>query len=418
MLSWEYPPVVVGGLGRHVHALATSLAAAGHDVTVVTRHGSDAPLDECQEGVRVVRAPEDPPAVPLATPSLLAWTMAFNHALTRAALHAASTGAYDLVHAHDWLVTHTAMTMRDHLGVPLVTTLHATEAGRHQGWLPDDLNRTIHGVEWWLARESDQLISCSEYMRWEISQLLDVPVSRIEVIPNGVHAPAWQPSAGAVMAARADYAGDGPLLGFAGRLVYEKGVQFLIDALPRLRRDHPGLRLVVAGDGPFRPDLHARVARLGLAEVVRFTGFLGDRLPALFAATDSVVVPSVYEPFGMVALEAAASGAPVAVSSTGGLAEIVDHGVTGMTFPIRDPEGLADVVTGLLADRPAARRLARSARHMVHTRYGWAGIAARTAGVYRAAVAARTTGAAATRYVPSPAPVVPADRNLLTSARR
>ena len=92
MLSWEYPPVVVGGLGRHVHALATALAAAGHEVTVVTRHAPGAPLEEYAEGVRIVRAPEDPPLFPLATPSLLAWTMAFNHTLTRAALRAAETG--------------------------------------------------------------------------------------------------------------------------------------------------------------------------------------------------------------------------------------------------------------------------------------------------------------------------------------
>src|SRR5262245_40832418 len=115
MLSWEYPPVVVGGLGRHVHALSVALAAAGHDVTVVTRHAPGAALDERVQGVRVVRAPEDPPAFPLATPSLLAWTMAFNHAVTRAGLHAASTAGsaagYDVIHAHDWLVTHAAVTL-------------------------------------------------------------------------------------------------------------------------------------------------------------------------------------------------------------------------------------------------------------------------------------------------------------------
>src|SRR5256885_8953311 len=151
MLSWEYPPVMVGGLGRHVHALATSLAAAGHEVTVVTRHAADAPLEELREGVRVVRAPEDPPTFPLATPSLLAWTMAFNHSLTRAGLHATATETFDLIHAHDWLVTHTAVTLRDHLGIPLVATIHATQARRHQGGLPGDMNRTIPTAEDWLG---------------------------------------------------------------------------------------------------------------------------------------------------------------------------------------------------------------------------------------------------------------------------
>ncbi|WP_018788444.1 glycogen/starch synthase, partial [Micromonospora sp. CNB394] len=129
MLSWEYPPVLVGGLGRHVHALSVALAAAGHEVTVVTRHAEGAPLEEYADGVRIVRAAEDPVTFPLATSSLLAWTMAFNHTLTRAALRATETGTYDVIHAHDWLVAHTAMTLREHLDVPLVTTIHATEAG-------------------------------------------------------------------------------------------------------------------------------------------------------------------------------------------------------------------------------------------------------------------------------------------------
>src|SRR5260370_27894301 len=131
MLSWEYPPLVVGGLGRHVHALATTLARAGHDVTVATRHTPGAALDEVVEGVRVVRAPEDPSRIPLDTSNLLAWTMAFNHSLTRAALRAAGSDGFEVVHAHDWLVTHAAVTMKDHLGVPLTATIHATEAGRH-----------------------------------------------------------------------------------------------------------------------------------------------------------------------------------------------------------------------------------------------------------------------------------------------
>jgi glycogen(starch) synthase len=382
MLSWEYPPVMVGGLGRHVHALATSLVAAGHEVTVVTRHAPDAPLEELREGVRVVRAPEDPPAFPLATDTLLAWTMAFNHSLTRAALHATATETFDVIHAHDWLVTHTAVTMRDHLGIPLVATIHATEAGRHQGWLPGELNKTIHTVEWWLGHEASRVIACSQYMRWEIGRLLELPADRIEVIPNGVDAPVWRAAPQAVAAARARFAADGPLIGFAGRLVYEKGVQHLVHALPELSDRHPGLRVVIAGDGPHKEELQSEIHRLRLDGRVNFAGFVGSDLPATFAASDAVVVPSIYEPFGMVALEAAAAGAPLAVSSTGGLAEIVKPGVTGVTFPAKNPEALAAAVAALLSDEPAARRMARQARAMVRARYGWAAIAARTAAAY------------------------------------
>lgn len=383
MLSWEYPPVVVGGLGRHVHALSVALAAAGHDVTVVTRHAEGAPVEEYRDGVHIVRAPEDPPLFPLETPSLLAWTMAFNHTLTRAALRVADRGDYDVIHAHDWLVTHTAVTLKEHLSLPLVATIHATEAGRHQGWLPGEMNKCIHSVEWWLAAEADRVLVCSEYMKWEVSRLLELAPSKVEVIPNGVDRRMWQATPRAVAAARSRFAGSGPLLAYAGRLVYEKGVQHLVGALPRLRDEHPGLRVVIAGDGPYRSELQSEARRLKLQRAVSFTGFLGDReLPAVFAATDATVVPSLYEPFGMVALEAAAAGAPLAVASTGGLAEIVEPGVTGVTFPHSDPDALASAVSTLLGDQTFARQVAKEAKCMVSERYGWATIAARTASGY------------------------------------
>jgi glycogen(starch) synthase len=387
MLSWEYPPVVVGGLGRHVHKLSTALVAAGHEVTVVTRHAAGAPLEEYVDGVRVMRAPEDPPLFPLSTPSLLAWTMAFNHSLTRAALRAAENGAYDVIHAHDWLVTHTAVTLKEHLDLPLVATIHATEAGRHQGWLPGEMNKCIHSVEYWLGHEADRVLVCSGYMRWEVSRLLELPATKVEVVQNGVDSSVWQAPSSAVAAARSRYTGAGPVIGFAGRLVYEKGVQDLLAAMPVLRARHPGLRLVISGEGPHRSALHEDVRRLRLHRAVSFAGFLGeDALPAVLAAMDAVVVPSIYEPFGMVALEAAAAGAPLAVAGTGGLSEIVEHGATGVTFPAKDPAGLAEAASRLLSDRALARRLVRAARRMVAERYGWATVARRTVEAYATAV--------------------------------
>jgi glycogen synthase len=387
MLSWEYPPLVVGGLGRHVHALATSLVAVGHDVTVVTRHAPGAPLDEVVEGVRVVRAPEDPPQFPLATPSLLAWTMAFNHTLTRAALRATDDGAeYDVIHAHDWLVTHTAVTLKEHLGLPLVATIHATEAGRHQGWLPEEMNKCIHSVEWWLVHEANRVLVCSEYMKWEISKLWQPSDDRIEVIPNGVDDRAWVAPPEEVAQVRARLGAGGPIVGFAGRLVYEKGVQHLVGAIPQLRTEHPGLRVVISGDGPYRSELQDQAAKLRLGSSVTFTGFLSAReLPAVLGATDATVVPSLYEPFGMVALEAAAAGAPLAVAATGGLAEIVQPGLNGVIFPHSDPGALATAVGGLLTDQPRARRMVAHGRVLLRERYGWQSIASRTAAAYRRA---------------------------------
>jgi glycogen(starch) synthase len=417
MLSWEYPPVVVGGLGRHVHALSTALARAGHEVTVVTRHVPGAALEEYVEGVRVVRAPEDPPLFPLSTPSLLAWTMAFNHALTRAGLRAAESAEYDVIHAHDWLVTHTAVTLKEHLDLPLVATIHATEAGRHQGWLPGEMNKAIHSVEWWLGSEACRVLVCSRYMRWEVTRLLELPAERVAVVPNGVDMTRWHAAPKQVTAARSRFAAEGPLIGYAGRLVYEKGVQDLIAAVPQLRAQHAGLRVVIAGDGPYRSELYEEVRRHKLHRAVSFTGFLGDgELPALMAATDALVVPSIYEPFGMVALEGASAGAPLAVSTSGGLAEIVEPGVTGVTFPARNPDALAGAVSALLEDDVFTRRVAKQARAMVAERYGWDTVARRTAEVY--ATAAREAPGFAARRAANylehgrPAIVVP-EGNLL-----
>ncbi|MFI6763601.1 glycosyltransferase family 4 protein, partial [Micromonospora sp. NPDC050417] len=242
----------------------------------------------------------------------------------------------------------------------------------------------------------DRVITCSGYMRDQVNNLFNLPTTRIDVVPNGVDDRAWHAKPRAVASARARFAGDGPLIGFAGRLVYEKGVQHLVHAIPRLRERHPGLRVVIAGDGPYRGELQQQTDHLRLDQTVNFVGFMNEsQLPAVLGATDATVVPSLYEPFGMVALEAAAAGAPLAVAATGGLAEIVEPGVTGVTFPHSDPEALAGAVDTLLADGVFARRVARRARSMVSERYGWSAIAARTAATYASAV--REAGSAPVR---------------------
>jgi glycogen synthase len=382
MLSWEYPPVVYGGLGRHVHALAESLTAAGHDVTVVTQAPPGLPLDEVVRGVRVVRVPDDPPLVP--REDLLAWVMAFNHALVRAALRVADESPFDVIHAHDWLVAHAAIAVKDVTGGPLVATMHATEAGRHQGWLPTPLSKAIHTVEWWLTFAARRVVTCSSHMRWEVTRLFDLPPDSVDVVPNGIDLGSWHVDDAAALEARARYAPDGaPLIAYTGRLEYEKGVHTLLRAMPRLRRRHPGLRLVVAGTGTHEAELHALAKQLRLGRAVTFVGFLGaDDLAVLAAAADAAIVPSIYEPFGIVALEASAAGTPLVVADTGGLREIVEHGITGLRFPPEDIGSLAEAVSAVLSDEVLARRLVRDARRVLVEDYAWSRIARRTADVY------------------------------------
>ena len=381
MLSWEYPPVIVGGLGRHVHALSRELAAAGHEVCVVTRGGADLPEavhDGVREGVRVRRAAVDPIALDFTTESLLAWTQAFEHGLLRAALPVVRRWRPDVIHAHDWLVTQSATTLAQVTGRPIVATIHATEAGRHQGWLPAPLNRAVHSVERWLVRQAARVITCSSFMRDEVARLFELPPEQIDVVPNGLDADAWRAPARARLAARTRYAGDGPLLVLAGRLVHEKGIHTALAALPRLRRELPGARLVVAGTGPQEATLRA-TAR-GLDDAVHWTGFIPDRdLAALLGAADAVLVPSLYEPFGLVALEGAAAGTPLAVADTGGLRDLT---FASARFAPDDPDALAAAVTGLLRDPSAARGVAARAQRIVRRDYTWAAVAKRTAALY------------------------------------
>ncbi|MGW0516396.1 glycosyltransferase family 4 protein [Crossiella sp. NPDC003009] len=391
MLSWEYPPVVIGGLGRHVHALAKSLAAQGHEVVVLCRHpaGTDAVThpgeDVLGEGVRVLRVAEDPAHLTFEQ-DLVAWTLAMGHAMIRTGLALLRDWRPQVVHAHDWLVAHAAIALAEAADAPLVATIHATEAGRHSGWLSHTLNQQVHSVEWWLANSSDGLITCSAAMRDEAAHLFEVESELITVLHNGIEPRRWRVDQAEVAAARARHAPDGaPLLLFFGRLEWEKGVQDLLAALPRIRRSHPGARLVVAGKGIHEPHLVEAARKLRIRRAVDFVGHLSDRdLSALLPAADAVILPSRYEPFGIVALEAAAAGAPLVASTAGGLGEVVQHGRTGLSFTPGDLDGLTSAVRAVLDDPAAAKRRARAAKARLSTDFNWDLIAADTTAVYAA----------------------------------
>jgi glycogen(starch) synthase len=392
MVSWEYPPVVVGGLGRHVDALSRELAVAGHDVVVLSRRptGTDATthptvLDTVAE-VRVLRVAEDPPHLEFGR-DLLAWTLAWGHAAVRAAVTHLRDWIPDVVHAHDWLAAHAGIALADLWAVPLVATVHATEAGRNAGCLVTPLQQQLHSVEWWLARRADALITCSEAMRGEVAELFGPDLAPTAVVHNGIVPRDWSVDPDQVAAARARWApGGGPLLVYFGGLEYEKGVQDLIAALPRVRRRHRGTRLLVVGTGTYAPVLDELAGTHRGCRSVAFAGHLPDAdLAAAVAASDAVVLPSHYEPFGIVALEATAAGAPLVAARSGGLAEVVVDGETGVSFAPGDVTGLADAVGRVLTDPPAAARRAAAARKRLATDFDWAGVAERTALVYRGA---------------------------------
>lgn len=399
MLSWEYPPRVVGGLGRHVNALARTLAAQGHDVHVVTRDHPDAPTAEVLEGVHVTRVTEAPPVIPFG--DLVPWVLAFNNRVQAAAAELVHEHDFDVVHAHDWLVAYAAAGLRAAFDLPVVATIHATEYGRHQGYLPGPMNKLIHQVEWWLTYEARRVVACSEYMRKQIGDIFQLPHDKTDVVPNAVATRDFAIPDEEVDAFRARATPDGQrMVLFAGRLEYEKGVQTVLRALERVQAAVGPVVFYVAGVGTYSDELRRLVDELDLVDVVRFTGFLEDHeLRLHYAAADVAVAPSIYEPFGLVAVEAMACGTPVVVGDTGGLREIVSGG-HGLSFPPQDADELAERLVAVLDDPALAAGLVARGRRRIAQRYDWQTVALRTTRVYERAIREE---AALTDHEPRPA---------------
>ena len=393
-LSWEYPPVVYGGLGRHVHALAENQAARGDDVVVITQAANGHEGDSLVNGVRVIRVVRDAPDVADWRERFIEWTFGFNVAVARAGIRLARTWRPDVVHGHDWLVAQAAVLVREAAQVPFVLTVHATESGRRAGDLTTDLARDIDSTEDWGVRHADVVVVCSDYMRDEVAKLFGGAARGVTVIPNGIDPDEWRTTDSRRRTMRRRYGS--PLVVFAGRLEVEKGVQTLIDAMPGLRRAIPGVRAVVIGEGGAEADLRAQARRRRLGDAITFLGYVSEAdLRALVAAADVAVVPSLYEPFGFVALEAIVLGAPLVAASTGGLATIVTDGQTGWQFAPGDAGQLAAAVGEALSDPREARRRAARARADVLARYGWPTIAEQTDAVYRGVVRGRPARRAA-----------------------
>ena len=386
ILSWEYPPVIEGGLARHVRKLAEALVRQGVTVDVLTRGvgpEEQAPLAHAPDcaAVNVHRVRE--PSWPRDLDQFVAWVEQMNRDMLVAGEALAQEHSYDLVHGHDWLVAQASAELADTLQVPYVTTIHATEHGRHQGWVQDQPQSHIHAVERWMARRAERVIVCSYYMRGHVADVFDIDERRVAVIPNGVDPSELQPS-GDLEALRREFAAPHEkLVLLVGRLVYEKGFQLALDALPSVLERVPGVRFLVAGSGTHEHELKAQAARLGLSEHGTFLGWIGDDvLHSLYRIADLCVVPSIYEPFGLVALEAMASGCPCIVADTGGLREVVPVGErVGLRFNGGDPEHLGVMIERLLVDEALRDRLVTEASEHV-LRFDWEDVAQQTRGIY------------------------------------
>jgi glycogen synthase len=389
MLSWEYPPHLIGGMGKHVYELVPALSDVGVEVHLVTPHLGGGPAEEqvaANAWVYRVPAPEIAPG----EADSVSFAQISNNSLERKARDLlARLGRFDLVHAHDWLVAYSAVAIKYAARIPLIVTVHSTERGRGQGHLASDQALAIHGTEWWLTFEAWRVITVSQFMAQQVNDFFHVPFDKIDVINNGVRLPRNHALSEAErQALRQRYAADGePIVYYVGRLVYEKGIHVLIDAAPQILHEYGPVKYVIAGAGNQLGALRQRVLERDIAAYFSFPGFIPDQeRDGLYQIADVATFPSLYEPFGIVALEAMVHHCPVVVSATGGLAEVVKLHETGLTCYPGNPESLAWAVLETLCHPDWARARAENAYHEVHVLYSWDTIARRTRAVYEHAV--------------------------------
>lgn len=384
MLTWEYPPRIVGGIARVVHDLSKRLIKDGHEVTVVTyRDNADVPEYENDKGVNVYRVDN----YMIHPNNFIDWIMQLNfNMLSKATEIINKEGGFDVIHAHDWLVTYAAKSLKNAYDIPIVATIHATEAGRNSG-IHDETQRYINDTEWLLTYEATEVIVNSNYMKNEIQRLFGLPFDKINVIPNGINLSNFT-GIERDYDFRRQYAMDNEkIILYVGRLVYEKGVQHLIAAMPKILSNYHDVKLIIAGRGGMMDELRAEASNLGLNDKIYFTGYLNSKqVQKMYKCADVAVFPSTYEPFGIVALEAMLAGVPTVVSDVGGLDEIVTHGVDGMKSYAGNANSIADSVTALLYDHQLATNVSKKAKQKVKDQFNWEKIAQDTHFTYEKAI--------------------------------
>ncbi|HJW65684.1 MAG TPA: glycosyltransferase family 4 protein [Candidatus Bathyarchaeia archaeon] len=382
-LTWEFPPRVIGGISPHVFYLSKSLAKKGLKVHVVTCDFPGAPAHETIDGVEVYRV--DSYKNP--SPDFATWVYMMNLNMQKeaAAIAAKLEDKVDVFHAHDWLVATAGIGLKHVFRKPLLVTMHSTEIGRRDG-LRTGTEKMIAETEAWLTYEAWKVICCSQYMVSHVKWAFGLPDDKLVMVPNGVNMHVYDEVARQDLKTfRSAFAlPDEKLVLFVGRLVYEKGAHVLINSIPKIL-EKINAKFVIVGSGYMKDQLSTIVRSMGLEHKVLFTGFVDEAtLLKLQCCADVSVVPSLFEPFGIVALEAMAAKSPVVVSDTGGLGEIVEHDVTGVKVYPNNTESLAWGITKVLLDDKNRNNLRENAYKRIQEKYDWDKIAQQTERIYEA----------------------------------
>ncbi len=383
MLTWEYPPRIVGGIARVVHDLSHRMINDGHDVTVITYRDGNTPYYENDKGVDVYRVDN----YMIHPNNFIDWIMQLNfNMVAKATEIITKNGKFDVIHAHDWLVTYSAKALKNSFDIPLVSTIHATENGRNSG-IHDETQRYINDSEWLLTYESTEVIVNSNFMKGDLQRIFGLPYEKINVIPNGVNLNNFSGIERDYDFRRQFAMDNEKIILYVGRLVYEKGIQNLIGAMPKVLQNYHDSKLVICGKGGMIDELKQEVKNLGIENKVYFAGYCDStKVQKMYKCADMAVFPSTYEPFGIVALEAMLAGIPTVVSDVGGLNEIVDHGVNGMKSYAGNSNSIADSILALLFDAKLCDTISKNAVKKVKDLYNWNKIAQDTHYVYEQAI--------------------------------
>lgn len=379
MLSWEYPPKNVGGLSNHVYFLSRTLAEKGHDIHVITCDENNIASEDEIDGVTIHRiSPYN-----ISTDDFVKQIMHLNFTMVEAGVRVVKKfGKFDVIHAHDWLTAYSARALKWIFHIPMVSTIHATEFGRNGG-LRTEMQKYISSVEDMLSTESWKVIVCSDYMRRQVNDIFKTQWEKIWVIPNGVNMEAFNFEFDWLEFRRKYAMDDEKIVLYVGRHVYEKGIHLLIEAAQGILRGYNRTKFIIVGRGPMTEELKNRVRELGIENKFLFTGYMKDEdKNKLYKVASIAVFPSIYEPFGIVALEAMAAGCPVVVSNTGGLDEIIEDRYNGLKSETGSALSLESKIVELLNNNELWSSIRENGIKTVSEGYTWINVADTTINMY------------------------------------
>ena len=371
--SWEYPPVMYGGLGAHVLALTQAQARRGHEVTVITQaEPGDIGSQVVSNGVEVIRVANHYPDAQMVHEKFANWVHGF--ALASQTACALMSRKPEIVHGHDWIAASQLMVAAKQFSVPSVLTVHANEFGRHNGWLTSRLSQMVYANERRAAQSADSVIVCSQYMTQELRSGYGVEPRNLNVIANAVSPLVSVPR-------RTINNSENIVVGFIGRLEWEKGVHHIIDAMELINDER--VKLEIVGSGSQLANLEEKVQRKRLGDRVSFLGHIEDHDRVdVVQSWNLAVIPSSYEPFGIVALELGQVGIPIIASRVGGLCDIISSSEFGYLIGEISGGSIAREIESILSNQTLAIERADRLRSRVETEFTWETVVDLTDSVY------------------------------------